>query len=115
MAEKCPFWLPRCQQRPWQPALDVYRSPRGWLVKCDLAGVHPEDIQISLAGRWLTIAGTRRDWSIEKGLHLYSLEITYAGFERRVELPYELQGAEIRLDYRDGMLLIALTMKRETP
>lgn len=78
-------------------------------MKCDLAGVRPEDVQVVLAGRRLTITGTRRDWLIREGFQVYSLEIAYACFERTIELPQELQEAEIRLDYRDGMLLVALT------
>jgi HSP20 family protein len=113
MAEKCAFWIPRYQQSLWRPALDIYRTPRGWLVKCDVAGIRPEDVRVSLAGRWLTIAGTRRDWLIEEGLRAYSLEIAYTCFERRVELPCDLQGADVRLEYRDGMLLIALTRIEE--
>ncbi len=114
MAEKCSLWIPRYQQSSWRPPLDIYRSPRGWLVKCDVAGIRPEDICVSVAGRWLTIAGTRRDWSIEEGFRVYSLEIAYTCFERRIELPCDLQGAEIELEYRDGMLLIALTREKGT-
>jgi HSP20 family protein len=114
MAEKCSLWIPRYQPSLWRPALDIYRSPRGWLVKCDMAGVRPEDIRVSLAGRWLTIAGTRRDWSIAEDVRVYSLEIAYTCFERRVELPCDLQDAEVRLEYRDGMLLIALKRDRGT-
>jgi HSP20 family protein len=113
MAEKCSLWIPRYQQSLWRPALDIYRSPCGWLVKCDVAGIRPEDIRVSLEGCCLTIAGTRRDWSIEEDFHVYSLEIAYTRFERRVELPCDLQGAEVRLEYRDGMLLVALIKDRD--
>jgi HSP20 family protein len=109
MAEKCLLWIPNYRHRQWQPPVDVYRSPQGWLVKCDLAGVRREDIQVSLADRRLTISGARRDWSMERGYHVYSLEIAYTRFERTIELPFTLEDAEVRLDYRDGMLLIYLT------
>jgi HSP20 family protein len=112
MAEKCLFWIPSYRHRPWQPAADVYRLPHGWLVKCDLAGVRREDIRVSLADRRLTISGARRDALVEKGYHVHSLEIAYSWFERTIEFPCELDGAAVRLDSRDGMLLISLTTDR---
>jgi len=114
MAEKCLFWIPRYRHQQWQPAVDVYRSGNAWLIKCDLAGVRHEDTQVSLGERQVTVAGVRRDWSIKNGYHAYSIEITYAHFERTIELPCELKGADVRFDYRDGMLLIWIaTQERE--
>ena len=55
---------------------------------------------------------TRRDGVIEKGYLVHSLEIAYCRFERTVELPSELDEAEVRSDYRDGMLLISITPNR---
>jgi len=45
----------------WAPAVDVYRVGEGWLLKFDLAGVRPEDIQLHAAGRKLTVSGRMRD------------------------------------------------------
>jgi HSP20 family protein len=98
----------------WQPAVDIYRGQGTWLVKCDLAGVHREDIRIQAQGKLLIISGHRRDWVIVEGHRAYSLEISYDRFERRIEMPCEVeQCMEISTDYRDGMLLITLRMKHD--
>lgn len=96
----------------WCPAVDIYRGHRGWLVKLDLAGVRPEDIQLTVQGRQLVVRGVRRDLSIIEGQQAYSMEIAYNRFERRVELPCELTNATIRRDYCDGMLLVTLATER---
>ena len=57
----------------WQPAVDVYRTATGWLLKFDLAGVRPEDIDVNVSGSRLTVRGQRRDWSTEKGCRCYRL------------------------------------------
>jgi HSP20 family protein len=76
--------IPETAPQPdWQPAMDVYRSRRGWLLKFDLAGVKPEDVNITLSGNVLTVRGVRR-----------------------VQLPGPLTNATISTDYRDGMLYI---------
>ncbi len=92
----------------WQPAVDVYRHQRGWLIKCELAGVHRDDIQVSVEESRLTIAGVRRDVTIIEGQRAYSLEIAYNRFARRIELPCDLMQATLDIDYRDGMLLVQI-------
>ena len=51
----------RPSERHWTPAADVYRTREGWLVKVDLAGVSPDEVEITVAGRSLVVAGIRRD------------------------------------------------------
>ena len=45
----------------WCPAADVYRTDNGWIVKVDLAGIRPADIEITIDGAILRISGARRD------------------------------------------------------
>jgi HSP20 family protein len=92
----------------WQPAMDIYRGHFSWLVKLDLAGVRPEDIELRTEGRRLVIRGVRRDLSILEGQQAYSMEISYNRFERSIELPCDLQNVDIRCEYRDGMYLVTI-------
>jgi len=92
----------------WQPRCDVYHSPRGWLLKFELAGVRPEDIQLTLAGSRLVLRGIRRDWTVEEGGNWYSMEIAYNRFERSIELPADIEHSDISSEFRDGMLLVCL-------
>ncbi len=91
---------------PWQPLVDVYRTRDGWLVKADLAGVRPADIDVSVHGTRLTIRGVRRDWSLDEGCCHYRLEISYSRFERSIDLPENLERAGITSEFREGMLLV---------
>jgi HSP20 family protein len=93
-------------EEPWQPAVDVYRTRKGWLIKAELAGVRREDFQISVAGNQLRIQGSRRDWMSDEGCCHYRMEITYSRFERTLELPCNLEQAQITTDYQYGLLLV---------
>ena len=95
--------------RCWQPAADVYRTPGGWLVKLELAGVRREDLQVTAQGRRLSVRGRRRDATLVEGLQHHSLEIAYSEFERRLELPCDLDRAEISAEFQDGMLIVRIT------
>lgn len=90
----------------WRPPADVYRTSDGWLVKFDLAGVDPHEVQLVVRGSQLTVAGVRRDAMVQEGFASYSLEISYNRFERALELPFDAQDMTIETEYRDGMLLV---------
>jgi HSP20 family protein len=90
----------------WRPDADVYRTAYGWLVKFNLAGVRPEDVELTARGRVLTVRGTRRDDCSEGNCRHHQLEIEYGRFERHLELPVDLGAARIQAEQRLGMLLV---------
>ena len=90
----------------WRPPVDVYRKGNGWLLKFDLAGVRSEDVRVRFGGSKVTVSGIRRYWVVEQGYSYHSMEICYNRFERTIELPGNLSGAEYSLETRDGLLLV---------
>ncbi len=92
----------------WRPATDVYRTPDGWLVKFELAGVRREDVEFAVRGRALRVRGRRRDCCLEPGCRQVHMEIAYSRFERQVELPGDLELARIETEFRDGMVLVRI-------
>jgi len=90
----------------WQPAADIYRTPSGWLLKFELAGVTRDDVAIAVCGSRITVAGIRRDWVMEECCAHYSMEIAYNRFERAIELPGDLSQAQLDLEFRDGILMV---------
>lgn len=93
----------------WCPPADIYRGKQAWLVKFDLAGVRPDDLSLHVDGCRLVVSGVRRDCSLLEDQQAYSMEISYNRFQRSLELPCDLTHAEIRTDYRDGMLSVLIT------
>jgi HSP20 family protein len=92
----------------WYPAADVYRSPEGWVVIIELAGVSPEDIEIDIQGNTLYIAGCRRDKTCSKGVSYHQMEITYSRFEKTLRFPASIDGARIEHNFDNGLLIIRL-------
>lgn len=108
------LFSPPRQAADWQPSVDIYKNPDGWILKFDLAGVRLEDVSARVSRNRVTIAGIRRDWMLEdSSCHHYSMEISYSRFERTVELPEDLSTAFFRLDYRDGILLVRILRQEE--
>ena len=103
----------RSSEACWRPAADIYRTRTGWLVKYDLAGVKRKDIEVTVRGSQITLNGFRRDWRLEDGCSHYSMEISYNRFERTLELPCDLEGAQVKLEGREGILLVRLICEGE--
>ena len=92
----------------WQPAADIHYSGKQWLIKLELAGVSPAEVQLVAQGNELTVRGRRRDLLLQSGFTCHALEITYTRFERRIALPATIDSASIACEYRDGILRIYL-------
>jgi HSP20 family protein len=98
-----------CRDSPWCPAADVYRGRHGWIVKFELAGVRPEDLQLTAQGNRLTLRGQRRDCTALEGCRYHQMEIAYSHFQRSLELPCDLERADITTEFKDGMLLVRIS------
>jgi HSP20 family protein len=93
----------------WRPSVDIYRTRNGWLLKYDLAGVAPEDIDVQVCGCRITVSGVRRDCVAEDVDAYYSMEIAYNRFERTVELPCQFANPHVAIESRNGILTIRVT------
>ena len=96
----------------WTPLTDIYQTREGWLIKIELAGVRPQDVSISAQGGQFCISGTRRDCTLEEGCSHYLLEIPYIRFERKIELPSEVEAEAIKTEFQNGMLLLYVKRKQ---
>jgi len=96
------------QKTQWAPAVDVYQTRDGWVLKYELAGISPHEVELIVRGRQVVVRGLRRDARIEETQQSYSMEISYNSFERALELPCDLDTMRVSTDYRDGMLIVQL-------
>lgn len=95
----------------WRPRADLYRYAEGLLVKLELAGVVERDLRVILHEDMLIVEGRRGDWCAPEVEELLSMEITYDRFRRTVNLPAIVDPDPLRIEYRDGMLLIHLRLQ----
>jgi HSP20 family protein len=92
----------------WSPAADVYRTRDGWFVKMELAGVEPDELEVTIKGDTLRVAGSRRDGRLTEAVSYHQLEITYSRFERTIRFPCPIEGAHLARRYENGLLLLHL-------
>lgn len=92
----------------WSPALDVSETKDAVVVKAEVPGMDPKDIQLSLQENMLTIKGEKRQEKEEKGEHFYRAERSYGAFARVVRLPVSVDGEKVTASFKNGLLTVTL-------
>jgi HSP20 family molecular chaperone IbpA len=72
----------------WVPRMETYRKDNEYVLRFDLPGVNPNDVQVQAEGNVLSISGERKSEEKKEGYQ----ETFYGKFERTVALP---QGIEL--------------------
>jgi len=95
-----------------QLSIDVYQSPDALIVKSTIAGVKPEDIDISINNDLLTIRGRREMIeNIREENYLYR-ECYWGSFSRSIILPVEVEADKIEAFLENGVLTVTLPKAR---
>jgi len=92
----------------WSPALDVSETKDAILVKAEVPGMDPKDIQLSLQENTLTIKGEKKQEKEEKGEHFYRAERSYGAFARVVRLPASVDSEKVTASFKNGLLTVTL-------
>ena len=90
------------------PPMEVVETADAYIVRLEIPGVRPEDIEVTLTGDTLTIKG-KRERSEEQEDETYHLtERAYDEFVRSITLPSAVDPENISVDYKDGVLELRL-------
>ena len=97
----------------WAPRVDVYNHDGSLVVRAEVPGVNPEDIDVTVEGDSLTISGSRRfETETEKdGFH--RKEIFQGSFSRSVALPEGTDADAVSATSKDGILEVTVPMPAE--
>lgn len=89
-------------------AVDVYQTPENIFIKTMVAGVKPEDLDVSITRDMVTVGG-RREESRTTGDDDYFLKELYWGeFSRTILLPAEIEPENAEAYEKHGLLIIRL-------
>lgn len=88
--------------------IDMYQTKDNVIIKSTIAGVRPEDIDITVANDMVTIKGERvKEEKIAQDDYFYQ-ECYWGGFSRSVIVPVDIDSESIEADYKDGILTIII-------
>jgi len=90
------------------PAIDVYETEKEVVVEAPLAGINPEDVEISIENDILNIKGETRKESEVDDKNYYRKEVRSGSFFRSVVLPAHVVSDKAEAESKEGMLKIII-------
>jgi len=97
----------------WAPAVDIYEQEGYIVLKAELPGIDPKDVDIRLENNVLTLRGERKvDTDVQRD-NYHRVERAYGSFTRSFTLPSVVDQEHIKADYKDGVLKVTLPKREE--
>lgn len=103
------------QASAWAPITDIFTRGEDMVVRCDLAGVAREDVDLTLSNGILTISGERRVPEDEKEASFYVSERNYGFFRRSMSLPEGIGEKDIEALFQEGVLEVVIAGGAKLP
>ncbi len=105
--------LPR--ERSWQEteevgdlAIDMHQTPNEIVIQAMVAGVKPEDLDVSISRESITISGKRSESKQVVEENFFFRELSWGSFSRTIVLPQEIEPEEAEAVERHGLLTLRL-------
>ena len=93
----------------WSPAVDVRESQNELVLQFELAGITPEQIELTTDNGVLTVRGEKREARKENEESQYHLvDRSYGAFSRSFQLPKNLDESKIDATFEHGVLTVRI-------
>jgi HSP20 family protein len=92
----------------WAPSVDVLQKDGDLVVRAEMPGVKPEDVEVAVHNGVLTISGERKIDQEEERAGYYVRELRHGSFRRSMLLPEGVEEEKIHARYQDGILEVIL-------
>ena len=106
-------WEKTMSTTAWNPSVDIFENDNDVVVKAELPGMDPKDIDVRLENNVLMLKGERRFEKETKEENYHRIEREYGTFTRSFAMPAAINGDKVTAEYKDGVLKIVLPKKEE--
>lgn len=97
----------------FMPSFDVKETPDAYQFRADLPGILEAELEISLEGSRLTVAGKRDEESMKEGERIHLSERSHGSFSRTFTLPEDVEGEKVVAELRNGVLTLMVPKRPE--
>ena len=94
--------------RGWNPSVDLYENDDCFLLEADLPGVKLDDVSVEVEDRELVLRGSRVIEQTQSHGQFHTMERSSGHFIRRLKLSGSVDAAQIRAEFRDGVLRVII-------
>ena len=95
----------------WLPSVDIKDEDDKFVIRADIPGVSPKDIEVSMDNGMLTIKGERKTEEKDESNGYRRVECSYGSFYRRFSLPDSADAEHVKAKGKDGVLEITVGKK----
>ncbi len=92
----------------WKPAVDIIEENDRFLLRADVPGVNPDDIDVSMDAGLLTVSGVRQSIEYGKDADVQRAERLSGRFSRRFTLPETADAEGITAKCSNGILEVSI-------
>lgn len=92
----------------WSLPIDAYATEDSIIIKADVPGLKPEDIQVTLEGDTLTIRGEYKSEKEDKGQNHLIRERVAGKFERVLTVSTPIDGNKVEATFENGVLTLKM-------
>ena len=97
----------------WAPSVDIYEHEGNLVLKAELPGIDPTDVDVRVENNVLTLRGERQlDGEVKRDSY-HRVERSYGAFSRSFTLPNVVDTEKIKAEFKDGVLRLTLPKKEE--
>jgi HSP20 family protein len=100
-------------ERTWRLSIDVERDDGNLVVRADVPGVKPEDVNIEVQDDVLTVSAEHSESREQKEKHFLRRERRYGSFTRSIALPPGVDPQQIKAVTRNGVVEITVPLPGE--
>lgn len=97
----------------WAPRVDVEEDDKQYVIKADLPGVDPKEVEISVADGALVLRGHKKEQREDKKKNYHRIERFEGQFYREIPLPQSIDVDKIQAKSSNGVLTITIPKKPE--
>jgi HSP20 family protein len=113
------FGFDRFELKTWptasnRPAIESSIDEDRFVVRIDLPGIDPKNIDVQVVNGMLTVKGTREEKRESDKASVFRREIRYGSFERSISLPEGIKAENLNAVHRDGVLELSAPMPKES-
>ncbi len=107
LAKNSSAWM-EDDEKDGELTVDVYQTADMIIIKTMIAGVRPEDLDISITRDIVTIKGKREEERVARDDDYFMRELYWGTFSRTITLPQEVDVDEAEALEKHGLLILKL-------
>ena len=99
--------------RSWAPPVDIYETEDAIVLKAELPGVDPKDVDVRVEDNTLFLKGERKFEKEVKEQNYHRVERSYGSFARSFSLPNSISTDKVTAEFKDGLLTLTMPKREE--